>query len=80
MRSRGLWDTPVASRDAPGRVQGVSGGCFGGAQGSLGELLGCLLEPRGSVFGYFLRSREGPGAKRGDMLDLQYPQHENMFF
>ena len=69
MRSRGLWDTLVASRDALGRVLGVSGRCFGSAQGSLGELLGCLLEPLESIFWDFLKSREGPGAKRGDMLD-----------
>ena len=28
----------------------------------------------------FSSSEEAPGAKRGDMLDLQYPPHENLFF
>ena len=47
-------------------------GMLRGSLGVLWELLEPLLEPLGPIFGDFLRSGEGPGTERGDMLDLQY--------
>ena len=43
----------MASRDALGRVLGVSGRCIGSVQGSLGVILGRVWEPLGTFFDTF---------------------------
>ena len=51
---------------------GCSGEGSWDLRGSLGELWGSLLEPRGMILDHFWRSRESPGAYKVEMLKLQY--------
>ena len=69
---------PEASGTTPWSLGAIRGG-FLECPGVTREAPGVSFGAPGDDFGDLLRSREGPGAKRGDMLDLQYPPHENQF-